>query len=66
MLFTKYDLLKDDQVVDDDQYRKKLGPLFWAHVAGGTHHAFHNYGEGFSLFSDIAVAANVVSSWWYN
>lgn len=31
-----------------------------AHVAGGTHHAFYDYGEGFSVFSDIAVAANVV------
>lgn len=31
-----------------------------AHVAGGTHHAFWDYGEGFSVFSDIAVAANVV------
>ena len=31
-----------------------------AHVAGGTHHAFHDYGEGFCVFSDIAVAANVV------
>jgi acetoin utilization deacetylase AcuC-like enzyme len=31
-----------------------------AHVAGGTHHAFYDFGEGFSVFSDIAVAANVV------
>ena len=31
-----------------------------AHVAGGTHHAFFDYGEGFCVFSDIAVAANVV------
>lgn len=31
-----------------------------AHVAGGTHHAFWDYGEGFSVFSDIAVAANVI------
>lgn len=30
------------------------------HVAGGTHHAFYDYGEGFCVFSDIAVAANVV------
>jgi len=35
--------------------------LCWgAHVAGGTHHAFKNYGEGFCIFSDIAVAANVL------
>jgi acetoin utilization deacetylase AcuC-like enzyme len=35
-------------------------PIWAAHVAGGTHHAFSDYGEGFSVFSDIAVAANVV------
>lgn len=29
------------------------------HVAGGTHHAFYNYGEGYCIFSDIAVAANL-------
>ena len=34
--------------------------LLPAHVAGGTHHAFKNYGEGFCIFSDIAVAANVL------
>lgn len=31
-----------------------------AHIAGGTHHAFRDYGEGFCIFSDIAVAANVL------
>jgi acetoin utilization deacetylase AcuC-like enzyme len=31
-----------------------------AHVAGGTHHAFYDHGEGFSVFSDMAVACNVV------
>jgi len=30
-----------------------------AHIAGGTHHAFKTYGEGFCIFSDIAVAANI-------
>jgi acetoin utilization deacetylase AcuC-like enzyme len=35
-------------------------PPWGAHVAGGTHHAFYDYGEGFCVFSDIAVAANVV------
>eukprot|EP00611_Tribonema_gayanum_P023157 TRINITY_DN4810_c1_g1_i1.p1 TRINITY_DN4810_c1_g1~~TRINITY_DN4810_c1_g1_i1.p1 ORF type:complete len:337 (+),score=138.59 TRINITY_DN4810_c1_g1_i1:278-1288(+) len=33
--------------------------LFAGHVAGGTHHAFYDRGEGFCVFSDIAVAANV-------
>jgi len=34
--------------------------LWSAHLAGGTHHAFHSRGEGFCIFSDIAVAANVL------
>ena len=34
--------------------------MFSGHIAGGTHHAFYDYGEGFCVFSDIAVAANVV------
>jgi acetoin utilization deacetylase AcuC-like enzyme len=29
------------------------------HIAGGTHHAFYDYGEGFCIFSDIAVACNL-------
>jgi len=28
-------------------------------IAGGTHHAFYDYGEGFCIFSDIAVACNL-------
>jgi len=35
-------------------------PVWSAHVAGGTHHAFADRGEGFCVFSDIAVAANVI------
>jgi acetoin utilization deacetylase AcuC-like enzyme len=38
-----------------------MNALCWgAHLAGGTHHAFYNHGEGFCVFSDIAVSANVV------
>eukprot|EP00980_Cylindrotheca_fusiformis_P028636 scaffold22620_cov131-Cylindrotheca_fusiformis.AAC.31 len=41
--------------------RNKKGMAPWAaHIAGGTHHAFYDRGEGFSVFSDMAVAANVV------
>ncbi|MFO0670336.1 MAG: histone deacetylase [Polyangiaceae bacterium] len=43
-----------------------LTALAWAmetgaagHVAGGTHHAFRDRGEGFCVFNDIAVAATV-------
>ena len=28
-----------------------------ANIAGGTHHAFRNRGEGFCLFNDVAVAS---------
>ncbi|HSO39112.1 MAG TPA: histone deacetylase [Labilithrix sp.] len=43
-----------------------LGALAWAaehgaagHLAGGTHHAFRDRGEGFCVFNDIAVAVMV-------
>ncbi len=29
-------------------------------IAGGTHHSFADYGEGFCLFNDIAIATNVL------
>jgi acetoin utilization deacetylase AcuC-like enzyme len=47
------------------QKKRGLAPWGGAHVAGGTHHAFYDYGEGFSVFSDIAVAANVVLQRYY-
>ena len=34
-------------------------PRASGHIAGGTHHAFFDHGEGFCVFSDIAVAANL-------
>lgn len=37
-----------------------IQPPWAAHVAGGTHHAFYDRGEGFCVFSDIAVAANLM------
>jgi acetoin utilization deacetylase AcuC-like enzyme len=43
-----------------------LAALSWAvthgaagHIAGGTHHAFRDRGEGFCVFNDIAVAVRV-------
>ena len=35
-------------------------PLVAGHIAGGTHHAYYDFGEGFCVFSDMAVAANVL------
>ena len=29
-------------------------------IAGGTHHSFADHGEGFCLFNDIAIAANIL------
>jgi acetoin utilization deacetylase AcuC-like enzyme len=37
-----------------------------AHLAGGTHHAFYDRGEGFCVFSDIAVAANLALNEYNN
>jgi acetoin utilization deacetylase AcuC-like enzyme len=33
-----------------------------ANLAGGTHHAFSDYGEGFCVFNDVAVAARALLS----
>jgi len=47
---------EESSSINDEYY-----PICWsAHVAGGTHHAFYDRGEGFCIFSDIAVAANVI------
>lgn len=32
------------------------------HLAGGTHHAFHDHGEGYCLFNDTVVAARTVQA----
>lgn len=42
--------------VDGALYAKKHGVAF--NVAGGTHHAGSNWGEGFCLLNDQAIAAN--------
>lgn len=39
----------------------ELPPLFAGHIAGGTHHAFWDRGEGFCVFSDIAVSLFLMS-----
>ncbi|MEB3266012.1 MAG: histone deacetylase [Cyanobacteriota bacterium] len=40
--------------------RLALGHGLACHLAGGTHHAFANYGTGFCIFNDVAVAAAVL------
>ena len=37
--------------------RASLGDGVSANLAGGTHHAFHDHGEGYCVFNDVAVAA---------
>ena len=41
-----------------DCARYAFGDGVALNVAGGTHHAFADHGEGFSVFNDIAIAAN--------
>ena len=40
--------------------RAALGDGVAANLAGGTHHAFADRGEGFCVFNDVAVAARVL------
>lgn len=42
--------------IDGTKYAKEFGVAF--NVAGGTHHAGSNWGEGFCLLNDQAIAAN--------
>jgi acetoin utilization deacetylase AcuC-like enzyme len=52
---------KDNETIRHEEASSSIPPPIWAaHIAGGTHHAFYDYGEGFSVFSDMAVAANVI------
>ena len=50
-------LKQDDNIIIDSG--EKLNVKVTGHIAGGTHHAFFDRGEGFCIFNDIAVAANV-------
>jgi acetoin utilization deacetylase AcuC-like enzyme len=40
--------------------RAALGEAVSANLAGGTHHAFPDRGEGYCVFNDVAVAARVL------
>lgn len=52
----KRELIITQGTVDCCYYALKYGVAL--NVAGGTHHAFANRGEGFCLLNDMAVAAN--------
>jgi acetoin utilization deacetylase AcuC-like enzyme len=45
--------------IEEGSEKPKSKRLIAGHLAGGTHHAFSNYGEGFCISNDIAVAANL-------
>jgi len=40
------------------QYAKSHGVAL--NIAGGTHHAYANHGEGFCVFNDISISANLM------
>jgi acetoin utilization deacetylase AcuC-like enzyme len=40
--------------------RSAVAPRICANLAGGTHHAFRDRGEGYCVFNDVAVAATVL------
>jgi len=42
--------------IDCSLFAQKFGVAL--NIAGGTHHAFADYGEGFCLLNDIAIASN--------
>jgi acetoin utilization deacetylase AcuC-like enzyme len=51
-----------DEAEDDGKkntLKPSSSPRISGHLAGGTHHAFRDRGEGFCVFSDIAVASGV-------
>ncbi len=53
---TKRELIITQGTVDCCSYARQFGVAF--NVAGGTHHAFADRGEGFCLLNDFAIAAN--------
>ena len=55
-VLTKRELMITQGTIDCCHYAMQSGVAL--NVAGGTHHAFANHGEGFCLLNDMAVAAN--------
>ena len=53
---TRRELIITQGTIDCAEIALKQAIAF--NVAGGTHHAFSNHGEGFCLLNDFAVAAN--------
>lgn len=53
---TQRELIITQGTIDCSLYARQYGVAL--NVAGGTHHAFAEHGEGFCLLNDFAVAAN--------
>lgn len=53
---TRRELMIAQGTIDCMKYAKETGVAF--NVAGGTHHAFRDRGEGFCMLNDQAIAAN--------
>lgn len=53
---TRREMIITQGTIDCCQYAREFGIAM--NVAGGTHHAFADRGEGFCLINDFAVAAN--------
>lgn len=53
---TQRELIITQGTIDGSLYALEYGVAF--NIAGGTHHAFPDRGEGFCLLNDMAVAAN--------
>lgn len=52
--------LENEEIEEKERKRHtRPQPQFACHIAGGTHHAFFDYGEGFCVFNDIAVATRL-------
>jgi len=52
--------LRHAQATPSSPRRERAAPPISANLAGGTHHAFRDRGEGYCVFNDVAVAATVL------
>ena len=58
-MLTKRELAITKGTIDCCRFAMKYGVAM--NVAGGTHHAFADHGEGFCLLNDFAIAANLLN-----
>ena len=56
LMLVKHELVITQGTIDCCHFALKYGISM--NIAGGTHHAYSNKGEGFCLLNDVAIAAN--------